>query len=453
MTGQIYSLIKRLFSKEVLLPGEKIAERRMEAERYFDVSKENITAIVANALAMLVFGDSSVTVEDGNGGENKRSRLLNAVAKREFTMAKRKISAALGVGMIASIPFCEKGALGERIYIDTITKDRFWITGMQGDDITEITALSDIAKIGHGKYMRWTDYSAKDGVYVITNRATDGSGREIPLSSVEKWTGITPKISIGGVDRLPVAFYSSPVGARRLDDKEGKPITYGSEALIEKIARTLSDIEEEFRLKKVRLMIPRSMLFTKRDSNGRTVGHSFEGGLFMKVADRDGDNDVVVFDPAIRESAYFSKLEHLFSLLEKSIGCSRGILTDLLTNGATATEIKRAMNATFCLTDDLRKEYRKYFDDLMYSVNVLCNYHSLTPPGDYAVSFDWNYSLLEDSSETFRQMREGKAEGVISSVELRRFLKPDESAAEARSAIDAIKENEPSLRSLMGLSE
>ena len=89
----------------------------------------------------------------------------------------------------------------------------------------------------------------------------------------------------------------------------------------------------------------------------------------------------------------------------------------------------------------------------MYAVNVLCNYYNLTPISDYNINYDWNYSLIEDSEQSFKQLLEGKAQGAISTLEVRRFLKPDESPEDAKKAIEEIKKNEPGIKELMGMSE
>lgn len=445
-------VIKKLFEKMAQQSSSEISQNQKDAHDYYDISHENITAIVANALSILTFGDSSVLI-DLNGENTKRTEYLNEIAQKEFSKAKRKITAALGVGMIASIPYCTDNGLGRKIYVDTITKDRFYITGIQGDEITEITALADIYNTDTNKYMRWTDYSVKNGIYTIHNKATNSSGSEIPLSSVEKWRNIQPEIYISGVDRLPVAFYSCPAGGRRPDNIEGVPITHGCSATLEKITATLKDIETEFKRKKVKVIVPRTLLMPQRDINGKIIGKRFDDDLYEKVADSDMKDQITIFDPAMRDSAYFNKLQQHLAMLEKEIGCSRGILTDMTTHGATATEIRRSMNATFCLTDDMRKEYVKYFDNLIYSVNVLCNYYNITPISEYNINYDWNYSLIEDSEQTFNQLLEGKAQRVISRFEIRRFLKPDESPEEAQKAIDNIDENEPTLQMALGMSE
>ena len=427
-------ILKKLYKRDTENMPKRALENRRDAQEYYDTSHENITAIVANALSILAFGDSSVSI-DLKEESTKRTKYLNDIAKKEFTRAKRKVGAALGVGMIASIPYCADNGLGKKIYIDTITKDRFFITGVQGDEITEITALADIYVTDMKKYFRWADYSVNNGVYTIRNKATTANGEEIPLGSVKRWENISPEIHIAGVKRLPVAFYSCPVGGRDPNNFEGVPITYGCGAILDKIAKTLEDIEGEFKHKKVKVFAPRSLLLPERDAEGRVIGKSFDDDLYEKIADNDSENQITIFDPKIRESSYFARLEAYFALLEKAIGCSKGILTDMITNGATATEIRRAMNSTFLITDDIRKEYVKYFDDLMYAVNVLCNYYNLTPISDYNINYDWNYSLIEDSAESFKQLMEGKAQGAISTLEIRRFLKPDESPENAKRAI------------------
>lgn len=445
-------VLKKLYERAALQSSKEISQNQKDAQEYYDITHENITAIVANALSILAFGDSSVTI-DLNGESTKRTEYLNNIAVKEFTRAKRKITAALGVGMIASIPYCTDNGLGRRIYIDTITKDRFYITGVQGDEITEITALADTFITDTEKYLRWTDYSVKDGIYTIRNKATNMSGSEIPLTKLKQWENIQPEIHISGVDRLPVAFYSCPAGERRPDSIEGVPITYGCGATLEKIEKVLADIEKEFKNKGVRVFASRSLLMPQRDKDGKIIGKELNDDLYVKTSSTSDDDTITVFDPAIRESSYFTKLAQHFAMLEKEIGCSKGILTDLVTNGATATEIRRSMNATFCLTDDMRKEYVKYFDTLIYSVNILCNYYNLTPMSEYNINFDWNYSLVEDSEQTFKQLLEGKAQGAVSTLEIRRFLKPDETPEEAQKAIDEIRMNEPSLNSLLGMDE
>ena len=117
---------------------------------------------------------------------------------------------------------------------------------------------------------------------------------------------------------------------------------------------------------------------------------------------------------------------------------------------ATATEIKRSMYDTFTICDDMRSNIEKGLDDFFYACNVLANAYNLSPQGEYELSFDWSYSLLEDTATEWSQLTYAQSKGVVKEVELRQWLFPDETLEESQKAIDEIKEQEPSYDELMG---
>ena len=75
---------------------------------------------------------------------------------------------------------------------------------------------------------------------------------------------------------------------------------------------------------------------------------------------------------------------------------------------------------------------------------------NLSPQGEYEVSFEWSYSLLEDTQTEWSQLTYAQNKGIISDVELRQWLKPDETLEESQKAIDEIKESNPSVDDLLG---
>jgi hypothetical protein len=118
---------------------------------------------------------------------------------------------------------------------------------------------------------------------------------------------------------------------------------------------------------------------------------------------------------------------------------------------ATATEIKRSMYDTFTLTDDMRNNVEKGMEDFFYACNVLANAFNLSPQGEYEVSFDWSYSLLEDTQTEWSQLTWAQTKGIVSDVEIRQWLKPDETLEESQKAIDEIKETQPTTEDLLGI--
>ena len=168
--------------------------------------------------------------------------------------------------------------------------------------------------------------------------------------------------------------------------------------------------------------------------------------MFKKI-DAGEDTFFEVFDPAFRP--YTDRLQELYQRLEHEIGTSAGILSDVETQNATATEIKRAMYDTFTIVDDMRSNVEKAMEDFIYSANVLANAYNLSPQGDYELSFDWSYSLLEDTTEEFNQLIVAQGKGIVSDVEVRQWLKPDETLEQSQKAIEEIRASEPSVESII----
>lgn len=438
----IKNWILRLFGKKIEVTDRQIAQAERDVDRYLDISKENITQIVSGALANLTFGDAQLLVSD----DSDMGAQINEVLQREFVKAKRNYACALGVGEIVSIPYCVDNGLGRKIYVDTITKDRFFITGMQGSDITQITALADVKQIDNKIYIRWTDYAIEDGVYYVRNKATQGDG-EVLMGIVPDWQGIPEEVKMKGVDKLPVAIGRCPAGGKRPDDLRGLPITFGCDSILNKITQTFEDIETEFTRKKVKVFADNQYFKSIRDDNGNIVQQTFDEDLFIRL-NADENFNTEIFSPEFRDTSYFAKLQSHFEFLEKQIGVNKGVLTELSSGTATATEIRRSTYQTFCLVDDIRKSYEKYINDLAYGIQVLLVSYEMAYYSDYSVSVSWSNALLEDRSETYNQMVQGVSQGAERVAELRMLNHPEESLEEAQAVVDEIAESNPPLESL-----
>ena len=274
---------------------------------------------------------------------------------------------------------------------------------------------------------------------VITQQYSDEKGNKIPTP--EFWKNIQEVRSISGVDRVLFGYIKSPINNRKSNDMYGVPITFGSEATIDEIKVTMKQMYDEYEAKRTFVGVD-ATLFNK---NNKLPAN----GLF-KLFDfgTDGENRFEVYSPEFRD--YTTRLQELYRRLEDEVGTSRGIISQVETQNATATQVKRAMYDTFTIVDDMRSNIEKGLEDFFYACNVLANAFNLSAQGEYEVGFDWSYSLLEDSQESFTQMRLGVQDGVISKVEERQFLKPDETLEDAEKAIKEIESSEPSVDDLLG---
>ena len=425
-------LIQLLYNKMVLANDDQIAKTESDAEAYRQAMSENVVAMVANALSTYTLSDSTISII----GDNARAEILREVSDRHFATLKGVLADALGVGLVVSLPNTHVVGNRQKLCIDTVGKDRVFLTEVAGDDVISCTIAADVRVINSRTYIRLADYTLDKDAYIIRSRAVlDGS--PAPLDVLPDWADIQPEIRISGVDRLPLAFLKCPISNRVPDNREAVPITFGCEKTIAKIAETLEQIEMEFKSKETRIFANEQLF----DNKNRLAN------VYKTIGDNPDFFELV--SPDIRSSAFFDKLTHHFAMLEREIGCSAGVLTELATSSATATEIRAKMYKTFALCTDIQKAVERYYKDLMYSCDVMANVFNLSPVGDYDIKFDWSYGLLEDPAATYQQIKEGVSDGVISKAEYRRFI-TDETLAEAEEAVAKISEENPTLESLLG---
>lgn len=431
MIRTMWDKILALFGKSKISDNSRQEENERYTLQYEDTRDINFTAIFANKLANYVISDSNIDVT----GNNKRAELLQNVIKKLKKKLKKLIARDLGTGGILAVPYVTRN----KLYFNVITQNRLVINRKIGDDIIDCTILADHIIRDQKNYYRWADYTLENGNLYIKYRATIESS-PISMETIQEWANIQD-IAITNVEKMPFMFIKSPVDNRKENDDYGVPITYGCEKQISKIMHTLNQIDKEYDLKEVFVGADPSMF--KGDNALPT------NGLYKKI--RGGEADFwEVFDPAFRDTPLFNKLMNECSMLEKQIGTSEGILTKAETQNATATEIKKILKDTFDICDDIRDSLEDGLKDFLYACDVLANYYNLTPQGEYELSTDWSYSLIEDSQQEFNQLSQGESKGVIKKAELRQYLKPHETLEEAQAVIDEIKNQNPNISDLLG---
>lgn len=417
-------IIQNVFKIKTETEQKEVDKNQEYARDYENINGINFNAIFSNKLANYVMSDSELSIE----GENARVELLNKTGQSMWKNFKKIVSMGFGYGGIVLVPYVKGG----KLYYSKVPQNRLTIDETDGDLITGATILAEIktitGTISTTKYFRWTNYKIEDNGLTITQQFTDERGNAIPTP--EFWKNIQQVQVITNVDRALFGYIKSPINNRISNDKYGVPITFGCEETILEIRECLQQIQREFKLKEC-FVGADSTMFDGKDSLPKN-------GIFRKV-DAGEDGFFEVFDPAFRESSLYARLQELYKRLEHEVGTSYGILSDVQTQNATATEIKRSMYDTFNIVDDMRTNIEKGLDDFFYACNVLANAYNLSPQGEYELSYNWSYTLLEDSQQEFSQLVQGVNQGVITKEELRMWLKPDEDIDQAKQVIQEIE--------------
>ena len=432
----IQYILNNVFKIKTQTTSKEINDNSKYAQLYESIDDINFGAIFSNKLANYTISDSTMNIE----GDNARVDLLDKTGQSMWKKAKKITSMAFGYGGVIVVPYVKGG----KIYYNLVPQSRLTIDETDGELITGATVLAEkkviTGTVSQTTYLRWTNYKVENGNMVITQQFSDDKGNKIPTPDF--WKDIQEVRTITNVDRVLFGYIKSPINNRKANDKYGVPITYGCEATILEIKETMKQMIREYELKECFVGADVTMF------NGKNALPS--NGLFKKI-DSTSDDFFEVFDPQFRD--YTTRLQELYKRLEHEVGTSYGILSEVNTQNATATEIKKSMYDTFCITDDMRSNIEKGMDDFFYACNVLANAYNLSPQGEYEVNFEWSYSLLEDTAAEWSQLTYAQNKGVISKVELRQWLKPDETLEESQKAIQEIEEQEPSVDDLLGTRE
>ena len=414
----------------------EIDKNQKYAKDYRRTDDINFNAIFSNKLANYVISDSTFNIE----GNNKRVDLLNKIGQSMWKKMKKITSMGFGYGGVLLVPYSKNG----KLYYNIVSQDRLSINKMDGELITSATILAEIkvvtTPISKTTYMRWTDYVVENNNITITQRYTNDKQQVIPTPSF--WKDINATLGFTNVDRCLFGYIKSPINNRISNDKYGVPITFGCDAIINEILDCLDQIEREYELKQVFVGVDKTML------KGENALPS--NGLYKKIDSVD-DGFWEIFDPAIRDSSYYARLQELFKRLEKAIGTSGGIISEIQTQNATATEIKKMLYDTYCIVDDMRTNIENGLEDFFYACNVLANAYNLSANGDYKLSYDWSYSLIEDNESAYNQIRQGYKDGVIKEEEYRNWIVPSETIEESKKAILEIEDREPKVDDLINI--
>lgn len=424
-------MLKNIRQKLKLLFGKKIVESRMESgieekweREYARVDSINFAEIFANRLTNYAIADSTISADD----ENVNELFSNLMAK-----SQKWLQMALSIGRVYLIPYLNSG----KIYTDIIPQSRCWVTNIIGGEIFGIIVLADVRVIENRIYQRWTlyEYDRETKIFTVRNKASVyGGAGEVSMKSVPEWVNIEEETTITGAQRPLFAYIDSPKDNRTCDMLQGASITYGCDDVILQIRETLKNYAQEFELKKAFVGVDKLMI-DKETGKPSPLFQLFEG--------KSTETLFEVFSPDIRDASYRERLKDLFSLLEKQVGTSSGILTPSETANATATQVRRSMFDTICMVDRIRKSVEICFKNLSDVYSTYLRIIGISTPDDIQITFDWDYSFIEDTSETFSQLMQGQSIGAIREAEIRQFLRPGESMEESEKAVKEIAATKP----------
>lgn len=428
---------------------------------YSDAGKKgtdySVESMVCESLANLVTLDFTMPI----AGETARAKWLDEVSD-DFKDEKltEAISMAFMTGDMLVVPSWN-GRMMDNVLVPS---DSFAVLGANGHKLTSVIYIVDQKKEkSSGKtytLARTIDlvsYQSDAGYAGMANRYRsyifeNGNLSTKTLADFPDWEATNEQEwLIPNVDRLLIGRYRSfTLNPLDPNAQKGAPICFGASAPIREIHYLTQQMHNEFSLSE-KAIIADKTLFNKRvirDEQGNilTTKLEFPEGkkkLFMDVAGTGGTDMLHEWAPSIQLQPYLDALDKQFQEVERCVGVSSGILSNLNEQSyQNVDNVRKSTIKTQAFIESARRVAEGMLEDMVYSWDVIANYYELNPVGDYSMELKWSDDYINTFTDQQNAILAGNSIGATDAVDYRMFVM-GESPEVARQRVDEIKASQP----------
>lgn len=420
----------------------------------------SVESMVCESLANLMMLEYSMPIEGGSA----RARMLDEVSD---AFVRDTLCNAVAMGFLTGDSITVPSWNGRTMDNVLVDAGSFAILGANGREVTSMIYVVDEKQVKHGarytllRLIELVPYTAQDGTQTYANRyktfiAKDGTITGIPLGEFPDWAAANEEEwVIPNVDRLLIGRYRSfTLNPLRPNAQKGTPICFGASAPIREIHYLTQQMHEEFGLSE-KAIIADKTLFKKelrRDSEGNVVGQrpvlpKGRERLFMDVGSRGGSGSPLIQEwaPTIQLQPYIDALEKQYQEVEKCVGVSSGILSNLNDQSyQNVDNVRKSTIKTQSFVNTARGVCESYLSDMVYAWNAIMNFYGVTPVGDYHVEYKWSDEYINTFSDQQNAILAGEAIGATDAADYRVFVM-GESPEVAKERVAEIKAEKAAL--------
>lgn len=365
-----------------------------------------------------------------------RADKINDIYKNVLSDLRKQVEYGCAKGSLIFKPYLS----GNTIAIQYNQADSFFpIAFDNSGNITQCAFTEQYTK-GKEIYTRVELHSlenvgARVQNFAYMSRTGANIGTEVPLDSVTKWSDIEPNALLQGTGKLLIGFFKMPVANNIVSDSPlGTSIFSRTVGHIKIADKRYSQIDWEYDSKESAVHIASSML--KYDK----VNDKFEypGGrerLYRTIEYNTGASDkpfIDTFSPDIRDESYFHGYNQQLRRIEFDCGLAYGTLSDVQDVEKTAEEIKSSKQRSYATVSDSQRALQTALTDLVDAIDYWVTIGKLAPEGEYAISFNWDDSIITDNVMERKQDMADVAAGLMNAWEYRmKWYGEDEDTAKA----------------------
>ena len=404
----------------------------------------NIPAMVCSEIARQVTLEMKCNItagvtEDGKELQNPRSEYLKAEIEKLLDVIRLKLEQGCAAGgmVIKPYPNTDDG----HIYFDYAMDWSIYPMGFDDDGYLSDVIIPDTFKEGKEYYTRLERHKVtKDGIE-ITQRAFKSSvpealGQEVSLESVPRWAALQPSTTVKNTDGALFGWYKvAQANSVDLDCPLGASVFAKAVDVIKEADAQYSRLLWEYEGSELAVDVDPTALMPKKTGNGYELP-KLNQRLFRAV-DTGADDTYSVFSPTIRDASLVNGLNQILMKIEDLTGLARGTLSDANIDARTATELKIVKQRSYATVADNQKALERCLTDVIRVMDKYATLYNLAPEGEYNVSFEWDDSIITDTSAQLQERLLLMNSGIISRSELREWYL-GETKEQAKTAIENI---------------
>lgn len=405
----------------------KNAFRKMPADtheqQYDDIHTLNWLAIAANKLTNLSCNEATFDVSSDSDNANPLKSLVKDTEKHRFDI----VNGMLADGDYFVFPSTDSAG---NIYHSYLSADLVRITATDGEKVTEAYAIIDYVQPNKDRttaFFLLRHHKLDGDTLTVSYTVQDQNGNQ---AQTDYWSDLqSTEIRYTGAVNIGFGRYKSPKDSRGLSPIYGVPLNFGCCDIENKVNETIAQIEYEYRNSQ-------SKIFTDpRNVQEGNNGYKFAENIFP-IKRNSGDNapQIEIFNPAIRSSEHWEKLQQYLALYEQSIGVSRGIFTDnSATDTATATAVRRSNSDTMAMINSI---HNAIDDGNMMLLDADAMYLQIR--GDIWQYKSDYYDPFSDPTEQWQMLLQAQQAGAAEAEDLIRWVNPSLSEAEIADKVSRI---------------
>lgn len=385
------------------------------ARSYKNSGRLSLPAVISAELARLV----TLEFRSGITG-SKRAEFLSCQYARVIPKIREITETACALGGVVLKPYVKEG----RIEITCVTPDMFVPTEISPYGEIAGGVFIDRMHKGGKVYTRLESHSFKGGAYIIENKCyisdrIGNVGREIPLTTVDAWRRIKPRVVVSELTKPLFSYFKVPSGTLSL------PL---GEAVFSKAIPLISDAEEQYKRLLWEFESGERALYID-DAAIRDDKALPEKRLYRLINQENLFSD---WTPQIRETAIINGLDEIFRRIEFNSGLAYGTLSRISDTDKTAEEVRASKQRSYAKVTEIQKSLESALSDLVYAMDALCDLYFLSPKGEYEITFEFDDSIIADRNREFDERIALFEAGIMSKDEMREWYFGEKKGEENR---------------------